>query len=97
MRGYRKNRGHRSPASAARPLLVAALMLGLVATGAAVWWNRASPPASAGTPRLALDRDLIDLGNARFRVPVSAVFNVTNAGDGVLRLAASRVEVVSGC
>lgn len=78
-------------------MLAAALMLGLVAAGAVVWWNRGSPRALSGTPRLTLDREVIDLGNVGFSVPVDAVFNVTNTGDAILQLVASRVDVLSGC
>jgi hypothetical protein len=68
----------------------------LVAAGA--WWRSTSPEASNGTPRLVLDREVVDLGFLPFEAPARAVFTLTNAGDVPLRLAdVPRVSVLKGC
>ena len=51
-----------------------------------------------GGPRLAVDRDLVDLGYVRFERFVTARFRLRNVGDQPLRLAMDpRVEAVEGC
>ena len=73
--------------------------LGLIAAGAgAFWWLSEAPSASGGTPRLVLDREVVDLGYLGFETPARVVFTITNAGEGLLKLAdAPRVKVVKGC
>jgi hypothetical protein len=62
------------------------------------WWFAEPPVALGGTPRLALDRDTVDLGYLPFETPARVVFTLTNAGDGVLRLAeVPRVKAIKGC
>lgn len=73
--------------------------LALVIVGAATfWWLSEVPNASGGTPRLVLDREVVDLGYLPFETPVRVVFTLTNTGDGTLRLAdVPRVKVLKGC
>jgi len=73
-------------------------ILGFAAVGGGFWWFSEAPDASGGTPRLALDRDTVDLGYLPFETPARAVFTLTNTGDGVLRLAeVPRVKAIKGC
>jgi hypothetical protein len=66
--------------------------------GALAWRAFESPRASAGSPRLALDRTDVDVGYQRFDTPVRVVFTLTNTGDGPLRvLETPPVRVVAGC
>jgi len=66
----------------------------VIATGM-LWWF---PAASAGSPRLVLDQDLVDLGDLAFGAPAGVVFTLTNAGDAPLRIAERvRVTAVKGC
>jgi hypothetical protein len=66
--------------------------------GGTWWWSVQGEGPPGGTPRLVLDRDVIDFGNVRFGTPVEAVFALSNAGDGILRLSeVPRVIVVDGC
>ncbi len=72
--------------------------------GFATWFffQKSSPPIVAaqytGGARLAVDTDLIDLGNVRFEKFVQARFRVRNVGDMSLRLPENPpVEVVEGC
>jgi hypothetical protein len=54
--------------------------------------------ASSGTPRLVVDRTEIDLGDLPFDQRATAVFTLTNAGNGVLNIIEEPpVEVVKGC
>ncbi len=80
----------------ARTAIVAVAALGL---GAGVWWwSPERPEPLGGTPRLVLDREVMDFGYVRFETPVRAVFRLTNAGSGVLRLTdVPRVQVLDGC
>ena len=73
--------------------------LGLVIAGAAAfWWLSEAQDKSGGTPRLILDRELVDLGYLRFETPARVVFLLTNTGDGALKLAdVPRVKVLKGC
>ena len=85
------------------PLVVA--MAGLLILATAVWWgvgrgvsqSSNSVPQADG-PRLAVDRDSIDLGTQPFERRVSAVFQVTNIGNSALNmLGEPSVELVEGC
>ena len=73
--------------------------LGLVIAGAAAfWWLSEAQDKSGGTPRLVLDRDVVDLGYLRFETQARVVFLLTNAGDGMLKLAeVPRVKILKGC
>src|SRR5574341_1450286 len=57
----------------------------LVAVGAFCWFSEAQRP-SGGTPRLVVDRSEIDLGYFPYGRWATAVFKLSNAGDGTLRL-----------
>ena len=53
---------------------------------------------SAGGPRLAVDKELIDFGPVRFERMVEARFRLRNVGDQPLRLAVNpQVEAIEGC
>lgn len=79
------------------PTLLGVLTL-VAISGAAAWWHATSPDASAGTPRLVVDRTDVDLGDLRYGSPASVVFTLTNAGDGSLVVGeAPRVLVKAGC
>ena len=63
---------------------------------------RPAEPASAieinGSPRLRVDRDLVDLGVVKLGKTVQVDFKLTNIGDRPLTLTeAPYVEVVEGC
>jgi hypothetical protein len=70
-----------------------------------MWWASArasGPPANftpqAETPRLAVDREAIDLGPQPLGREVSAVFRVKDVGSQPLRiLGKPTVELVEGC
>lgn len=75
-------------------------VLGLIVIGAAaVWWFSEASDPPGGTPRLVLDRTEVNLGRLPFEAPAKAVFTITNAGDGVLRLlnVPPPVNVLQGC
>ena len=94
-----KKRVVKSPPRKTRSHRVALGALALVAIGAImVWWLWTAPEVSGGTPHLVLDREVVDLGYFRFDTPARVVFTLTNAGDGVLKLAdVPRVKAVKGC
>jgi hypothetical protein len=77
---------------------------------AGVWWwvqPGGSPPGpapvqvvptSSAQPRLAVDRDIIDVGPQPFERPVSAIFEVQNVGSSTLHILEEPfVELVEGC
>lgn len=77
---------------------VVAAVVVVAAGGGAFWWLSGMPDASGGTPRLVLDREVVDLGYLPFEAPARVVFTLQNAGDGILSLAeAPRVKAVKGC
>ena len=75
----------------------------LVASVATIVFTRNGAPVPAGAgetgnPVLRVDRDRIDLGAVPLGRSVEAHFTLTNAGDGMLRLArVPYVEAVAGC
>jgi hypothetical protein len=92
-----RNRANEGRKRSKRPkvLVIAAL---LVVLGLGGWWFwPEAPPSADGTPKLGLNRTEIDLGYLRFNTPAHAAFSITNAGDGLLTLAAGPVRVVQGC
>ena len=83
--------------SARRRVLVGALAM-IPVGGVAFWWLSDTLDLSGGTPRLVLDREVVDLGYLPFEAPARVVFTLTNAGNGSLRLAGvPRVKVLKGC
>jgi len=83
--------------SARRWVLVGALAL-IPVGGVAFWWLSDTLDLSGGTPRLVLDREMVDVGYLPFEAPARVVFTLTNAGNGSLRLAGvPRVKVLKGC
>jgi hypothetical protein len=93
-----------SPAQPQRPpalffALLGALLVMLI--GAVLVWQM-SRPAGPGdivtSPRLVVDRDVIDLGRVRYNQHVKAAFTLGNAGGRPLTIVGQpRVEVVKGC
>ncbi len=84
----------------ARTIVLGGVAIALAAVGAAAaWWLSGEPgAATAGTPRLVVDRREVDLGYRRFDEPARVVFTLTNAGNGLLRLSeVPRVKVAAGC
>lgn len=75
------------------------LGLGVVAAlGVGAWWVAPSGTASAGTPRLVVDRTDVDLGAFAFQQPARAVFTLSNAGHGVLKVVeVLPVRALKGC
>ena len=72
---------------------------GVLVVGALVgWWMAGGPDAWGPRPRLVVDREVVDLGDLPYGAPARAVFTLTNAGPGLLKLAGvPRVEAVKGC
>lgn len=57
-----------------------------------------TPLLTGGTPRLVVDRTMIDLGDLPYDRFVEANFTLTNAGDGVLAIAERpKVGATKGC
>ncbi len=98
-------RAHRTAGSRPVWLIWLAAGLSLLLLGGGLWWASArasGPPANftpqAETPRLAVDREAIDLGPQPLGREVSAVFRVKNMGNQPLRiLGEPTVELVEGC
>lgn len=66
--------------------------------GGGLWWLWGAWEASGGTQRLVVDRTEVDLGSLPFEAPARVVFTLTNAGDGLLRIAdVPPVRVLKGC
>ncbi len=58
----------------------------------------ASRARQAGVPQVAVDREVIDLGDQPYGTRVRAEFKISNAGQGMLEFAsAPKIEVVEGC
>ncbi len=79
--------------------LVAVGAVLLVGVGAAAfWWLSEAQNASAGKPRLMVDRTEVDLGDLPFNAPAKVVFTLTNAGGSPLDLSDNPpVRAVKGC
>jgi hypothetical protein len=74
----------------------------LVIAGFGLWASRkpsnVAEPQQAGTPRLQVDRDKVDLGDVKLGQTVKVSFTLNNAGDQPLRFSETPyVEVVEGC
>lgn len=65
---------------------------------AGFWWLQGAQTVSGGTPRLQADKIEVDLGDFPFEKMARAVFTLTNAGDGPLKiLDVSPVRALQGC
>ena len=103
-RGRQVHRRHTKPGATPgwrsmgrRATLIAAVVL-VAAAGVVAWLRWPSATAEGGTPRLVVERTETDFGYQRYDSPVRAVFTLTNAGDGPLRLVETpRVRAVAGC
>lgn len=74
-------------------LVAAALALALNGTGVS-----SGSGAGTGDPRLAVDRQEVNLGDVPLGEPVSVSFTLTNTGDGPLTFTRQPfVQVVEGC
>ena len=71
----------------------------VVAAGIVTYWLWPQAPlVTGGTPRLVVDRTMIDLGDVPYDRFVDATFALTNAGDGVLAIAGRpKVAATQGC
>ena len=70
----------------------------IVAGAGTFWWQSESLGTYSGTPRLVVDREVVELGTLPFEAPARVVFTLTNAGDGALKIAeVPRVKAVVGC
>ena len=71
----------------------------VAAAGIATYWLWPEVPlVTGGTPRLVVDRTMIDLGDVSYDRFVDATFTLTNAGDGVLAIAGRpKVAATQGC
>lgn len=86
------------------PIVVVGSILILVATGLLLVMNRsdagqpAVPVTVSGSPRLQVDRDLIDFGEVPVGRMVKASFVLSNTGDQALTISHPPVpEVLEGC
>lgn len=76
---------------------LAAIVVAAVVAGA-FWWLSEAEDIPGGTPRLVLDREVVDLGSLPFEAPARVVFTLTNTGNGSLKIAdVPRVKVLKGC
>lgn len=79
--------------------------IGVAVMTCVAMWMAVLPDGATGEPalhragpRLAVDRELIDLGAVRYNQFVEAHFRLKNVGDQPLRLPASPpLEVAEGC
>ncbi len=70
----------------------------LVLAVATVWWASEAQRPSGGAPRLVAGKTEVDLGDFPFNKMARAVFSLTNAGDGPLKiLDVSAVRALQGC
>ena len=90
-------RPHQRPLRWRRGSLVVAVAIGVVSAAMYANWPAASLPTS-GTPRMVVDRTVIDFGDVPYERFVDAVFTVTNAGNGVLTIGKRpAVSATKGC
>ena len=88
------------PQARRRPWRLVALgtLLQIPAGAASFWWLSEAQNASAGKPRLMVDRTEVDLGHLPFNAPAKVVFTLTNAGGNPLELSDNPpVRAVKGC
>lgn len=56
------------------------------------------PVETSGSPRLQVDRDVVDMGDVPVNQIVDVTFNIANTGDQTLRITEQPVvRVVEGC
>jgi hypothetical protein len=78
-------------------LLVAVAAVVVLAGAFGAWWWMAAA-AGSGTPRLAVDRTEIDLGDFPFGARATAAFTLANTGDAPLRIVdLPPVKALEGC
>ena len=87
-----------APRRGRRRWVVVGVLAAIVAGAGTFWWQSESLDTSGGTPRLVVDREVVDLGTLPLEAPARVVFTLTNTGDGALKLAdVPRVKAVQGC
>ncbi|OGK82688.1 MAG: hypothetical protein A2X52_11960 [Candidatus Rokubacteria bacterium GWC2_70_16] len=87
-----------APRRGRRRWVVGGVLAAIVAGAGTFWWQSESLGTYSGTPRLVVDREVVELGTLPFEAPVRVVFTLTNAGDGALKIAeVPRVKAVVGC
>lgn len=98
MRASRRRRD-RQPSARVWWLLGSGILLALAAVFFAVQaQNPGGETEIPGTPRLAADKQAVDLGDVRLGQTVTVTFDLSNDGDGTLHFQeAPYVEVVEGC
>ena len=80
------------------PIPLIAALLGGILLIAAVLFVFASNSDGGGTPKLAVDQQMIDYGDVKFNVEKTFAIKVTNVGDGVLRFKEKPyIQVLEGC
>ncbi len=83
-------------------IITAAAVIGFfVLLGVLVFQEMGGSPGSSGSsgPRLAVDRERIDLGRVVYDKSVRAVFTIKNVGDQPLQISERQITVklVEGC
>ena len=77
-------------------VVVAVAVVVVLAGALGAWWWMAA--AASGTPRLAVDRTEIDLGDFPFGARATATFTLANTGDAPLRIVdLPPVKALEGC
>jgi hypothetical protein len=90
-------RPHRRPLRWRRWSLVVAVGIGVASAATYAHWP-AAPLPTGGTPRMIVDRTVIDFGDVPYDRFVDAIFTVTNAGDGVMTIGnRPAVSATKGC
>jgi hypothetical protein len=87
---------HRQKSTLPIPL-IAAIIGGILLIVAALFVF-ASNSDGSGTPKLAVDQQMIDYGDVKFNVEKTFAIKVTNVGDGVLHFKEKPyIQVLEGC
>lgn len=80
------------------PIPLIAALLGGILLIVTVLFVFASNSDGSGTPKLAVDQQMIDYGDVKFNVEKTFAIKVTNVGDGVLRFKEKPyIQVLEGC
>jgi hypothetical protein len=100
----RTGKGQGSPGKSRLPLILVAggVVIILLAAFFVYSGSQSSKSNSAqetgGVPVLKVDKERIDFGDVKVDTPVTASFEISNAGDDPLRISqVPKVEVVEGC